>query len=503
MTSADTPSSDSIDRHLVSGMAWTAALRWVAQFVSWVGTAFAARLLTPADYGLVQMAMLAIGLVRMVEDFGMDAVLVQDRSIEGVRQARLAGLILTAGVVLCVAFVALSVPIATFFKEPQVAMLVGALSLLCITDALQVIPRALLQRDMQFSKLAWLQFIQVLATQAVLVAGAYLGWGVWSLVFNSLGGAVTVTLVLILWKPFSVAWPREIAQLATPLLQGWRILASRFAWYAYGSADQTIIGRFLGKDALGTYSFAMTFSTTISQEFSSIVGRVVPGVFSTVQHLHAELRRYFLLLTELLCLVALPVSLGTAVVADLVVALALGPQWDAVVMPLRILCVYSAFYSCQALVGHILLWTGRFRANMWCSVLAGLFMPIGFYLGTRWGLPGVAWAWVIGFPLLNVPAFVIAFRAISISGWSWLKAVGPASIGCVVMLAAVLAVRRVLPQSLALPVYTVVCVGVGAVAYVCTVLLLFRRRLAVLWDLLKIIRTKDGASDAAAVAASA
>lgn len=476
-------------------MAWTATLRWSAQLISWVGTAIAARLLSPGDYGLVGMAMLAIGLVRMVEDFGMDAVLVQDRTIAGERQARLAGLILLAGCALSAIFVVLSVPISEFFHEPQVASLVSALSLLCVIDAIQVIPRALLQREMAFRRLAWLQVIQVIGTQAVLITGAYLGWGVWSLVFNTLGGSLLVTLLLILWRPFELSWPREMAQLAKPLLQGWRILASRFAWYAYTSADQTMVGRVLGKDALGTYSFAMTFSTTVSQEIASVLSRVVPGVFSTVQHLQHELRRYFLVLTELLCYFALPVSFGMAVTADLVVAIVLGPQWTAVVAPLRILCIYAAFYSCQVLVGHLLLWTGRFRANMWCSVLAATLLPAGFYVGTRWGLSGIAWVWVIGFPLVNLPAFVIAFRAIGINGWQWLNAFVPALVGCAAMVGAVLATRAVLPATLPLPIYTVACVGLGIMAYLATLLLLFRKRLLAVRYFLNVIRRKDAGAE--------
>lgn len=488
---ASAADSATVDRSLVSGMAWTAVLRWTAQLVSWVGTAIAARLLSPGDYGLIGMAMLAIGLVRMVEDFGMDAVLVQDRTIEGERQARLGGLILGLGGALCGLFILLSVPIAGFFREPQVAALVAALSVLCIADALQVIPRATLQRDMQFRKLAGLQFIQVGATQIVLVTGAYLGWGVWSLVFNSLAGAAVATLVLLWWAPFQLRWPRQIAQLSAPLLQGWRILASRFASYAYSSADQTMVARMLGKDALGVYSFATTFSTTISQEISSVLSRVVPGVFSSVQHLHSELRRYFLVLTELLCYLALPVSFGMAVTADLVVAIVLGPQWDAVVAPLRILCMYAAFYSSQVLISHLLLWTGRFRANMWCSVLAAVLLPLGFYVGTRWGLTGIAWAWVVVFPLVNVPAFVIAFRAIDGDFWQWLNALVPALVGCIVMSAAVLALRAFLPTTLPLPLYTTACVLTGAAAYAGTLLLLFRPRLRAVWNFLKVIRSKE------------
>jgi O-antigen/teichoic acid export membrane protein len=477
-----------LDRTLVDGMAWTAVLRWSAQVISWIGTAFAARLLTPGDYGLIGMAMLAIGFVRMVEDFGMDAVLVQDRSIQGARQAQLAGLVLIAGAVFSGAFMLLSVPIAGFFNEPQVAALIVVLSLLCVCDALQVIPRALLQRDMAFRKLASLQLIQIVVTQVVLVIGAYLGWGVWALVFNALAGAAVVTALLLWWRPFQVTRPRAIRELAKPLLQGWRILAARFAYYAYSSADQAVIGRVLGRDALGVYSFAMTFSTMISQEISSVLSRVVPGVFSTVQTQRDELRRYFLVLTELLCYLALPVSFGMAVTADLVVALVLGPQWEAVTLPLRILCIYAAFYSSQVLIGHLLLWTGRFRVNMWCSILAAAVMPACFYVGARWGLAGVAWAWAISFPLVTLPAFVIAFRAIAIDARTWLRSFEVPLIGCLVMTSAVIVVRSAMPADWPLPVATAASVGVGALAYCGTLLLFFRRRLIELWKFLQVIR---------------
>jgi teichuronic acid exporter len=481
------PDRSNLDRLLVNGMAWTAVLRWSAQVISWIGTAFAARLLTPGDYGLIGIAMLAIGFVRMVEDFGLDAVLVQDRSIQGSRQARLAGLILLAAVACAAAFMLLSVPIASFFREPQVAVLIVALSLLCIFDALQVIPRAALQRDMAFRELAALQFVQIVVTQAVLVTLAYRGWGVWALVCNSLAGAAVVTLLLIWWRPFAIARPGAIRELATPLLQGWRILASRFAYYAYTSADQAVIGRMLGRDALGVYSFALTFSTMISTEISSVLSRVVPGVFSTVQTRRDELRRYFLVLTELLCYLTLPVCIGTAVTADLVVAIALGPQWEAVTLPLRILCLYAAFYSCQVLVGHLLLWTGRFRVNMWCSILAGVFLPICYWVGAHWGLPGVAWAWVIGFPLVNLPAFVIAFRAIAIGARDWLRTFEGPLLACTMMAGLVLATRSALPETLPLAAVTIVSVAVGALAYCGVLLLLFRRRVLELWAFLRVV----------------
>jgi teichuronic acid exporter len=482
-----------LDRQLVTGIAWTAVLRWSAQVISWIATAVAARLLVPGDYGIMAMAMLAVGLVRMVDDLGLDAVLVQDRGIAGDSQARLAGLAVVIGATASVGLVLLAQPIGAFFREREVAAVVSVLSLLTLIEALQVVPRAALQRALEYRRLASAQFIQVVATQTVLVAGAYLGWGYWALVWSTLAGAGVVTLLLITWHPYAVRWPRDMVKLTAPMLQGWRVLMSRVAWYAYSSGDQTIVGRLLGKDALGAYSFATTFSTTVSQEISSVVSRVVPGVFSSVQDRPEELRRYFVILTELLAYLTLPVSFGLAVTADLVVHIVLGPQWDAVVVPLQVLCFYAAFYSCQVVNGHVLLWTGQFRANMWLNVLAAIVLPIAFYIGAQQGLPGVAWAWVIAFPLVNVPAFMMAFRTIGIGIGPWVNAIWPALSACLMMYGAVFVLRRVLPDAMPAPLHAAFSVSAGALVYAAMLWAFFRVRVLAAVDFLRPIRPETPA----------
>jgi O-antigen/teichoic acid export membrane protein len=119
MTAAPTPSDDAaqqevraIDRRLVSGIAWTAVFRWAAQVISWVATLYVARILTPADYGLVAMAGVPIGFARLVEDLGLDAVIVQDRTLDDRQLASLAGTVLCLGGLLAGLFMVLAGPIA-------------------------------------------------------------------------------------------------------------------------------------------------------------------------------------------------------------------------------------------------------------------------------------------------------------------------------------------------------------------------------------------------------
>lgn len=474
----------SLDRALLSGIAWTAALRWSSQVVSWAATILVARILVPADYGLVSMATIPIGLARMVEDFGLDAILIQDRTIVDTRQAQLAGFILGIGGVLSALSLALSLPIAAFFKEPQVAQIIVVMSLLFITDALQVVPRAILQRRLAFTHLALAFFLQIVVTQSILVAGALAGWGFWALVVSNVTAAVVITAILCWWAPYAVHWPKHIKQLAQPLAQGWRVMASRFTYYAYATSDQTIVGRVLGKDALGTYSFALTFVNLPFQEASSIVTKVVPGIFSEVQHRQDELRRYFLMLTECLAYITLPMAVGLALTADIVVNVVLGPNWSEVVIPLRVMCAFAAFQGLQILISPLLMWTGQFRAQMWCSVVTGIALPLAFLASANHGLVTIAAVWAVVYPLSNIPALKFGLQTVSVSFLGWLDTAKPAAVGCVVMALGVLVTRAVTAGHSDVVQLGTAMVA-GALSYASVIWLLYRARVLALVDFVK------------------
>jgi PST family polysaccharide transporter len=473
------------DRMLLAGIAWTAIFRWIAQAISWASTLYVARILVPADYGLVAMAAVPIGFARLVEDLGLDAIILQDRTLDREQLASLAGSVLCLGVVLTASFSLLATPIAAYFREPAVAAVVVALSLNFVLDAVQVVPRALLQRDLRFRTLAWLHGLQVTIAALVVGIGATLAWGYWALVLNGLASSMVVTIVLFGLRPFSVSWPRQLARISASLVSGWRMIVSRAAYFGYTSLDSAIIGRGLGKDALGAYGFSMTFASLPITEVSSVVGKVVPGVFSAVQESAAKLRRYFLVLTEALSYVTMPMSVGLLLTADDFVLLALGPRWEAVVLPLRILSLYMIVNASQMLFAHVLLWTGSFRAYMWLSVLSVAILPLCMYVGVHWGLAGVAWAWVLGFPLTVIPALFVVRRLLELRPIQYFGALLPAAIGCVVMSAAVLLVRHLLPPTWPHAGRLAVQVAAGALAYPLALLVAYRPRVWMIYELVR------------------
>ncbi len=471
------PADSLRDHSLFSGIAWTALTRWSAQLVSWAGTLYVAHVLSPTDYGLVAMANVPVGLVRVAENFGLDAVLVQDRQLDRQQLAQLAGLALLVGVGLMLIIMALAQPIASLYDHPGIAAITAALSLLVPLEAAQVVPRARLQIDMAFRALGFLTFLQTVVATITVVVCAHLALGPWSLVLNVVVSSAVLTLVLIVLRPFEVRWPRDLRSIARPIVAGWRMLASRAGYYASSSADQAIIGRMLGASSAGIYSFAQTFSTMPVQEITSVVGRVVPGVFSSVQTRPSEMRRYFLMLTEASALISFPAAAGIAVCADLLVRVALGDQWLEVIAPLRILCLYAVVFAGQDLVGHVLLWTGRFRANMWLNILAAIGLPPLLYLGAKHGLNGVCIALCFGFTLLSLPGFVIAARIIQMRWREYGRALWPAIISSLVMAAGVQLFRsqdsvHAWPERLQFAA----AVATGVLLYVAMLAVFFRNR---------------------------
>ena len=465
-----------MDRTLFHGIAWTALGRWTAQGISWVGTFYVARILTPADYGLVAMAAIPIGLVRLIEDLGLDAIILQDRTLTKEQLRWLTGAAILLSMVLTILFIGLSIPISLYFKEPQVALIVSVLSLTFLIDALQVLPRALLQRDLQFRTLAMINALQVTIASATMVLAALAGWVYWALVINTLVSYGLVTIILYLYRPFVPAWPREIHQLTRSLTAGWKMLVTRIAYYGYSSADSMIVGRYLGKEALGIFGFATTLSALPSREVTSLVSGVVPGVFTTVQASKTELRRYYFLLTEATAYLALPAAFGLAITADDFVLLALGDTWTAVIAPLQLLCIYTAIFSSQALVAHVLLWTGHFSTIMWLSLLALAVLPACFYFGAAYGLVGIAAGWLIGFPLSNFPAFIYVNRLLASSWTDYWHTFKPALAGCVVMLGVVALVRLLLPEEWHHALRLTIQSSAGALTYAGFMLLAFGDR---------------------------
>ena len=464
-----------LDRSFSRGIAWQGSVKWLVQLVTWATTIIVARILSPTDYGLIAMGTVLLAFVALLSESGIGATIVTVRDITTEQVAQINGAALLLG---CASFGAAALaayPMGWFYRSTELPLVIIALSLTLIISAFRIVPVALLQRDLRFPRLAVLEALQGLTQALTTVVFAVLGFRYWSLVLSALVGAVLGSVATVASRPFKMQFPRW--QTLRPVLPFTRnVLLARLFWYTYQNSDFIVAGKRLGSTALGAYSYAWMLANIPIDKISSLVGSVTPAIFAEVQKDIPALRRYFLTVTEGLAVFAFPLTVGLALVARDFVPVVFGDRWLFMIAPLEILAAYSTVRTVTPTVSHLLAVTGDTRFLMYMSAVGALVLPTAFYVGSHWGTVGIATAWTIAHPVaVFLPFNNRAFRRLELSVSDYLRALWPATSGCMVMILAVSLVR-IAAHGIPVAARLALEIAVGGLSYSCCLLMFHRQR---------------------------
>lgn len=493
MIKAERAGRHSLDHSLVHGVAWTGAATWIAQGLTWLSTLVVVRLLTPDDYGLVALAGVYLGLITLLSEFGIGTAVVTLRNLTPRQVAELNTVAMGFALAAMLCSVLVAGTVADFFESPRLAGVIWVMSSMLILGAFGSISNALLQKDLQFRFLAQAQIVQSLTAAVTTLILALTGSGYWSLALGPAAGQLVLTIMLAVRLPIGYAWPTR-SSLGPVLRFSRQVITERIAWYGYTSSDKLVIGRWIGEASTGLYAVASTFGMLAVEKVTVLMLRVAPAVFSAVQHDPAALRRYLLSMTEAVAIVTFPVSIGLALTAEDLVLLLLGEQWAGAVVPLQLLAVYGAFQSVAPLLNRVLAVIGETRFNMYIAMLTLVLLPVAFMLATRWGLPGVAAAWLV-VPIIQSPVYLRLRRRIGLSPLEYLRSLWPAVSSVVMMTGAVMLLHAWSgfdqfsgAISLALTIVT------GAVVYCGMILLVHSGRVRIFRTMMSELRVHQDAT---------
>ncbi len=458
------PSGPDLDRSVVQAVAWNAVAKWTAQIVSWVSTIIVARLLTPYDYGLVGMAGVYLAFVTVISQSGIGTAVITLRDLTGRQIEELNTVAVLLGLGLVALSWAVALPLAHFFSAPPLRAVVMAVSIAYIFLAIEMVPRALLQRDLRFKTLTFIETARNLSQVAITIGLAWLGFRYWSLVVGQILGCAVSAILSLCFKRQRYAVP-HLKNLRRELRFSGHILAWVTGSYIQQNSDFLVAGRVLGEVPLGSYSVAWTISSAPVEKITNLVSTVTPAYFSALQTNKSELRRYFLRLTEVMSYVTVPASMGLALVADYLVPVLLGPKWLGVIGPLRFLGLFFAVRSVTTLLPQLLNAIGDTRFVMWTTLASAAVMPVAFFVGSHWNTEGIALAWVLVYPLVMCPMYWRVFHRIEAEVRDYIYSVVPALGASVIMSCVVLATRLLVTPRLSLPLRLATLIGVGVLSY--------------------------------------
>lgn len=343
---------------------WSILYNTIPRLVTPFSTMILAAILTPADFGLVAISTFVIALGRVVVDLGLGKTVIQRQTHihESASVGLWVSMLISAGLY---AILWITAPrLALAYDTTQVVGVIRVSAIALPLYALMTIPKALLQRDMQFSHLFWVN-ISFLIVQAIMsVILAFLGSGYWSMIWGQLiglGASVVLAWRLGNWRPSITSdW-----SLLRPMLgfSVWVMLSGFQNWLNL-YADNAIAGLFLGVRSLGIYALGFNVATLIPTFLVASLDDVAYPTFCRLQENPREVGQALIKLQHLTAAVLFPLVLGLAATAGPLIHLLYGNKWAELGWVISILAIlpglvpiWSINQNAYQAIGNPALWT--------------------------------------------------------------------------------------------------------------------------------------------------
>ena len=334
-----TSDSSQLKQQAAKSLKWALIGDLLPKIMQPVVTIVLARILVPEDFGIIGIATLVIGLVRMIESMGLNQALIQtDEDIEEAADVVFWSN-LSLSIILFIVLYYSAPLISRFFDEPRSTAVIQVMGIQLLISAFDDVQEALLQRDFQFRELVGRRLVPVSISAVISIAMALAGYGYWSLVVGTLIG--TALGVVFLWR-VSQWRPRFRYDLSVARLLigfGGLVTLESLQGWALNYGDNLAAGYFLGVEALGFYTMAFTIAVVMLGFLILPVSRVAYSAFSRLKDQTEELGRAFVDMTQYLAVIVIPASLGVFLCAELIVEIILDDSWIAAIPAIQILAI--------------------------------------------------------------------------------------------------------------------------------------------------------------------
>ena len=475
-----------IGNQVLNSLKWLGSARALGQVTTTAITIVVIRLLEPSDYGLMAMSSVFLGLIMLLNEMGLGSALVQQQDVSKREMEQVLGLLIVVNAGLYV-FIFLTAPlIATFFSEPRVTPIVQVLAIRLPLGSLSVVQRSILQREMKFRARAMIDFTGLTSGSLATLTFALFGHGVWSLVYGSLIGSVVqvagtyAASRVFLMPKFSVRGMRRQA------VFGGFLTMDRILWYLYTQSDAIIVGRVIGDQALGFYHIAKRLASLPLDKLGGTINEVGFSAYSRVQNDMSALRSHYCKAAQAASFFGFPVCFGISATAPVAVPLILGPKWEQSILTMQLVSLVIPMRQLNVLNTPALLGIGRPDINVVNLIFALLIMPAAFLLGSRWGLHGVAIAWVLAYPVYFVIMLYRSLPVLGVSAARYFSSIWPQALAAAVMYFAVATSGAMLQQyDVATVVVLLLMVMSGMVVYFLSLMLLRRHLVS---EMLTLVR---------------
>ncbi|MBN1545839.1 MAG: lipopolysaccharide biosynthesis protein [Syntrophaceae bacterium] len=466
-----------VGSQVASGSLWSGMEVAATTALQFVRSIIFARILMPADFGILSLATVFTEFILIFANFGFNASVIYHRSLKKEDLSTCWwGNVLIDGVVaaVCCTFGLLS---GGLTGDRTTGYTIALLALQFVVLSLGSINTALMRRQFMFKQLALTRFANVVLS--FLSAWFFVGvleWGVYGLVGGMIAGNALMTLLVFYCLPWLPSFTFSFATLRRHISYGGWFLCVNLVTYANGNMDKAIVGTYLNVTQLGFYEYASNIPLMVANKLSQVLNSVLLPAFSSLQNNLQQLGALLAKVYRYNAIIIFPVLTGIGLVAPDFVLAAYGDRWQPVVMPLRFFCLFgmlrifiNPFYALCNGIGMPRLpfkWTVLyFPANALLMFLGVKYFGALGAIQARLFLP-VFMTFTLGEEIL---------RLIKVNYFDLLKSIWPSVFCCSIMAISVFLTQEFISASVEVPlVRLLIQIPVGALSYALSLMIFFR-----------------------------
>lgn len=396
-----------IKRELFNGIRWTAIGKYGHYLFSLLTSAILARLLTPADFGIVSMVLVYTGFVDMFAEFGLSVTVIQKKHFDRKDLSTVFWLAAAIGSFLMGISIMFAPLIEMFFNFDGLRIVVQVMSIKILLVSLDTVPRGLLRRELAFKQLSIIEIVVNVVSGVLGVLLAFLGWGYWALVAQNVTNKLFQLMGMFFVTRFIPQLTINKGVIKDLLGFSGNVLGSNAINYWARNVDSLLIGRFLGSISLGFYNQAFKLTKYPADLLGRLITPSIQPVFASLQDEPDKIATFYLKIIELLALITFPLGVFSLLFAGPIIRILWGSQWEASIPIFEVLAVLAMLEPVVATAGPIFLARNRPDTLFKVVFAKSIFIIFGVIIGLNFNLIGVAVGYASAYTVLVFPLMML------------------------------------------------------------------------------------------------
>lgn len=432
-------------KELQRGLWWLGSATVLMRVIDIAATLVVLQLIGAEQVGLASVPFSVLTVLEALTGFGVGQALVQAQTLSRRETDGLFWFATGLGVAMAVLLCGAAPMIAHVYGDARLTPLLVVSAAKLVFVALAFLPGQLLVRELKFAQSSATQTIASVLESATKIVLAMMGAGAWALIVAATARGLFLLIALYAVAPY---WPRlhfAWAEVKRFVSFGSRVIASTTLFHFYRNADYLLIGKFLGMEALGIYRVAFDIALGPQEVLFNVVNRAAYPVYARLASDANALVTAFFRSARYFVVAMGPICVGIFFLSPDVIPLLASGRWIPAVPLIQVLVCAALPRGLALLFPQVFQASGKPGLAIVDSVITMVTLVSGFLLALTvfdGGASGVAWTWVLAYPLIVVSQLVLVQRAVVIAPLRYLQNLGGPVLGVAIMAMAMFALTR-------------------------------------------------------------